>query len=413
LHFSFYKAFMPIYAYESGFRHRHPIQVRFGAGMKFAFVTDTHFGYRRFEQDAFRQGREAILSAARVADFLMLGGDNFDTSLPRMETLSEVTGILREALDIFHSRGIAGVPIYAIHGNHDRRAKGFVHPTALLANAGLLQDFHNRTLIHESNGERTAISGMGSVPEDLARASLLQIACKPEKGAFNIFVVHQSFQEFDVTGNGQYISFDDLPEGYDLYLCGHVHQPCLTGKVLNPGSTVVTQLRADEAGKRGWLLYDTTARKAEFRPIAARELFHSIITFDKAKPGEIRARVEQEAARLSASSPSSLVKIVVKGTLAPGFGTSDLSLPHLGERVFIDNGMNSENLRERIAQIKLSREQKLSARQTGMEILRKKLEGTSFSLGDPEQIFEKLLEGNGSKLLSEIKGKIEKDASTD
>ena len=71
--------------------------------MKVAFVTDMHFGYRRFESDAHKQGREAILSAAREADVLILGGDNFDTSLPRMETLAEVTTILCEALAIFRS----------------------------------------------------------------------------------------------------------------------------------------------------------------------------------------------------------------------------------------------------------------------------------------------------------------------
>ena len=41
-----------------------------------------------------------------------------------------------------------------------------------------------------------------------------------------------------------------------------------------------------------------------------------------------------------------------------------------------------------------------------MEILRKKLEGTIFSLADPEQLFESLLEG---RALEEIKEKIEKD----
>jgi len=392
---SFYKAFMPNQA-----------------RMKLAFVTDTHFGYRRFEEDAYKQGKEAILSAAREADFIILGGDNFDTSLPRMETLAEVTGILREALAIFHSRGIGGVPIYAIHGNHDRRAKGFVHPTELLAHSGLLTLFHNTTITHEHNGEKTAISGMGSVPEDLARAALPQLSCKPVSGAFNVFVVHQSFQEFDLSGNDSLIAFDDLPSGYDLYLCGHVHKPSLTGKVLNPGSTVVTQLRPDEAGARGWLLYDTQARKAEFKPINSRQLHHVVLTFDAAKPDEIRAKVESEARCLLSESPHSLVKIVVKGTLAAGFATADLSLPALGENVFIDNSMNSESLKERIAQIKLSRERKLSAKQQGMEILRSKLKEANFTLADPERTFELLLEGNG-KFLAEVKEKIEKEAASD
>lgn len=373
--------------------------------MKIAFVTDMHFGYRRFEQDAYLQGKEAILAAAREADVLILGGDNFDTSLPRMETIADVTKILREALEIFRSRGIAGVPIFAIHGNHDRRAKGFVHPTDLLCQGGFCMNFHNQTVFYERNGEKTAISGMGSVPEDLAGEALRQIACKPVEGAFNLFVLHQSFQEFDRMKNEQYITFDDLPAGYELYLCGHVHQKNLSSKVLNPGSTVVTQLREDEAGERGWLLYDTAARKAEFKPIKSRQLFHKALEFDHARPDEIRQKVADEARQALAAQPGCLIKIVVKGTLADGFQTSDLKLPSFGDNVFIDNSMNSENLRERIAQIKQAREKKLSSKEMGMQILRQKLEGTSYSLGDAEKVFEQLLEGS---LLAQIKETIER-----
>jgi hypothetical protein len=70
--------------------------------------------------------------------------------------------------------------------------------------------------------------------------------------------------------------------------------------------------------------------------------------------------------------------------------------------------MNSESLRERIGQIKLAREKKLSARSQGMEILRKKLEGTPYSLGDPEEVFESLLEG---KFLEETVRSIEEKAA--
>ncbi len=370
--------------------------------MKIAFVTDMHFGYRRFEADAYAQGREAILAAAREADLLILGGDNFDTPLPKMETIAEVTGILRQALEIFGSRGIAGMPILAIHGNHDRRARGYVHPTELLAQGGFLENFHNRTVVREQNGARIAVSGMGNVPDDMAGESLKQVACKPVADAFNVFVVHQSFQEFERIAHDQFITFDDLPEGYDLYLCGHVHQPSLSGKVLNPGSTVVTQLREDEAGRRGWLLYDTVARKAEFKPIKSRELAWKALEFEGATPEEIRARVSEAAKQLSTGS--NLVKLVVKGTLAQGFQPSDIRLPSFGENVFVDNSLNTDSLRERIAQIKMSREKKLSVRELGMGILRKKLEGTAYSLGDPEKLFEDLVDG---KALGRIKERID------
>ena len=41
-----------------------------------------------------------------------------------------------------------------------------------------------------------------------------------------------------------------------------------------------------------------------------------------------------------------------------------------------------------------------------MALLRQKLEGTSYSLGDPEKLFEELLEGTA---LAGIKEKIEKE----
>lgn len=370
--------------------------------MKIAFVTDTHFGYRRFEQDALRQGREAILAAAAEADLLILGGDNFDTPVPRMETIAEVTGILREAQAIFASRGLHN-NIFAIHGNHDRRAKGFVHPTELLAQGGFLVNFHNRTVEYERHGKKVAISGMGSVPEDLASEALKRIECRPVKGAFNIFVVHQSFQEFERIPHDEYLTFDDLPDGYDLYLCGHVHKPSLSGKVKNPGSTVVTQLREDETGQRGWLLYDIAAKKAQFMPIKSRELVHSVLEFSEAKPDEIRKKVEGEVKKLK--TKGNLLKLAIKGTLASGFNASDLRLQDFGEDVYVDNSLNSENLRERIAQIKAAREKKQSAKEQGMAILREKLEGTAYSLGDPEKLFEELLEGTA---LQRIREKIEK-----
>ena len=379
-----------------------------GATVKIAFVTDCHFGYRRFEQDAYSQGREAILAAAKEADVLILGGDNFDVPLPRMETIAEVTKILREAAEVFASRGITPAPIFAIHGNHDRRAKGFVHPTQLLAQGGFAELFHNKTVEYGRNGEKVAISGMGSVPEDMAVETLKQITCKPVAGAFNVFVVHQSFQEFERIPHEEYLTFDDLPDGYDLYLCGHVHQPSLTGKVLNPGSTVITQLRSDEVGQRGWLLYDTKTKKPEFKPVKSRQLFHKVLEFSEAKPEEVRAAVEKAAREIISQNltPAPVAKIVVKGTLAQGFSSADLRLPQFGDNVYVENGMNSDSLRERIAQIKLSREGKRSSREIGMELLREKLKGTSYSLGDPEKVFEMLIEGD---FLKEIKERIERE----
>jgi hypothetical protein len=183
-----------------------------------------------------------------------------------------------------------------------------------------------------------------------------------------------------------------------------VHKTHLEGRVLNPGSTVVTQLREDEASQRGWLLYDTAGRKFELVPVESRRFVYRKITFANALPDDIRRRVEEESKAITAQEGQAVLqKLVLSGTLAAGFGSADLKLPHLGENVFVDNSINSESLRERISQIKLSREKRKSAKELGLAMLRRKLEGTAYSLGDPELVFEQLLEG---KMLEEIEKKM-------
>jgi DNA repair exonuclease SbcCD nuclease subunit len=147
--------------------------------MKVAFVTDTHFGYAKFEQDAYEQGRAAILDACRKADALVLGGDIFDHRIPRLETLLQACQVLQEAEAILQKKGSAGA-IFGIHGTHERRAKDVLNPFSLLSRMGLVQDVHNRTAVFEKKGEKIAISGLGGIPDDLVKEALGRLECGPE-----------------------------------------------------------------------------------------------------------------------------------------------------------------------------------------------------------------------------------------
>lgn len=371
--------------------------------MKIGFITDTHFGYKRFEKDALVQGREAILAAAEEADLLILGGDNFDAALPKMETLAGVADILQQATTIMKAKGITYMPIVGIHGNHDRRAKGYINPTELLARMGLLEYIHNKTIQRTLGDETVAISGLGNVPDDLAKEALQQFSCKPVPNAFNILVVHQTFQEFEAIEHENYLTFDDLPAGYDLYLCGHSHKPNLTGKLLNPGSTVITQLRKDEIGERGWLLYDTKSKKAEFRQIASREFVWLEYEFSNATPKEVEKKVWEVFN--SYANKNKIVKVVLNGALGAGFQASDIHLPNFAEDFFVENRINSENFRERINEIRKKREQKLSVKDFGIDILKKHLANTNYNLGDPSELFASLVDGTA---FEKIKEQIEK-----
>ncbi len=369
--------------------------------MKIGIVADTHFGYSRFEADALSQGKEAMLSAAGNCDALILAGDIFDTRVPKPETLAEAVRIMR------HVR----VPVFAIHGTHERRSKGMVNPIEMLETAGLLRSVHNKAEIFEKAGEKVAIAGMGGVPDDLAKEALAAIAPKPLAGAFNIFMLHQSFSEY-IFAKSDMLSLDDLPEGFDLYICGHMHKNAvaLDGKFLIPGSTVITQMRPEETGPKGYYIYDTRARKAEFVPINSRPFFFKEMKFEKAGMEQVRKACSEYISEcIKHSKEKPIIRVKLTGSLAPGVAAQDLSLASLSATdsafVQIDNEFEEATLKEKIEKIRNLREKRSSVREIGMEMLRERLKANGARPEDAEGLFSSLSE-DPDALLAEIERKV-------
>lgn len=365
--------------------------------MKVAFVSDTHFGYPRFEADASAQGRAAILDAAQRADILVLGGDIFDHRVPRLETILEVATLLKEAHALLPRNNF--FPIFGIHGTHERRAKDSLNPIALMAKIGLLEDLHNRTItVESSNGdkiERLAFSGMGGLPDDLVSDALSRLSCKPEAGALNFFVFHQTMREFIPVPLDTLASIDDLPKGYDYYLCGHIHarRELMGGKLLLPGSTVMTQMKDEEKAGKGYYIIDTASRSSEFVSIPTRPFDVSELTFEKANPSVVRAAAEKEINALLSRSWSSkpILKIRLIGTLASGVSDLDLNGLEQTEHAFvsIDNQLDGANLAAGIARLKEERFNRATPLELGMALLRENAKSAGLDFRRAEELFER------------------------
>ena len=363
--------------------------------MKVAFVSDTHFGYPRFEEDASAQGRAAILDAAQRADVLVLGGDIFDHRIPKLETILEVAKVLQEAGKKMRERPVPSPCILGIHGTHERRAKDALNPIAMLAQMGLLEDLHNKTIVIEKNNERLAFSGMGGIPDDLVHEALPHLACKPAADAVNFFVFHQTLREFIPVPLDALASVDDLPGGYDYYLCGHIHArgERMGGKLLLSGSTVMTQMKDEEKTVKGYYMIDATARSSEFIPIPTRPFEVSELKFEKAKPSEVREEVEKEIGRLLSKkwADKPVLKIRLIGSLASD--ASDLDLDGLlhGEGAFvsIDNQLEGMNLAAGLAQLKEERMSRATPLELGMAMLRERAGKAGIKPERAQELFEK------------------------
>ncbi|MBI5228793.1 metallophosphoesterase family protein [Candidatus Micrarchaeota archaeon] len=389
--------------------------------MKIAIMSDFHLG---FGEDALEQARFAIRKAIAAADFVILAGDLFDARVPKQETVNEALKLFYESkpdksmlkMKIASEDGekdVSAARFVAIYGTHERRTKGLVNAVQLLDSAGLVINVHARKLIVEKEGEKVAVQGMGGVPEEVAERTLKLMNPLPVERAFNIFIFHQNLRELIPVAE-ESLSAEDLPRGFDIYIDGHIHwaQEIRAGekRIIIPGSTVVTQMKKNETAAKGFFLFDTKKWESEFVSIPSRPFFYSEIEFKEATPEEVEkdVRVKLEELLSSAKGKAALVKLKLKGTLAKGITSSNIDLKTVERdyaetmKLTMDKDFFSEELKEKIDFIKRMREEKKSVKETGLEILKRKLAEKSYSLGKEEELFELLSQGETEAALREI-----------
>jgi len=307
--------------------------------LKIAIVSDMHIGYERFSEDAYNQAKEALERASEIADAIIIPGDVFDKRAPKPEVIAQAINIFREiSKKNWKARVVSSsggeiklhtrVPVVAISGTHERTAFGKENPLSLLGLAGLLVDADESTVIVEKDGERVAIFGLGGLSEEMVKPKLKELDPKPTSGAFNIFMFHQSTYEL-LPFSSDFIHYDDLPKGFDLYVDGHIHsrvEATVHGKkFLIPGSTVLTQLKEGEQEDKGFILFDTVKYTYEFVKIKCRQLVFKTLQFDSAEPKEIRESCEREIDKiLKSSREKPIIRMKLEGTMAKGFNSTNV-----------------------------------------------------------------------------------------
>ena len=372
--------------------------------MKLAILSDFHLGYERFAEDAFEQAQAAVLLASEKADALLLPGDLFDSRIPKPETISQAFSIFRglagkewgARVTEFKARDgrgcVCAAPIIAIHGTHEMRPKGLTNPIALLEAGGFLINAQSATVIIEKGEEKVAISGLGGVPERHAKDALEALAPQPVPGALNIFMFHQSISDF-IPARGELLGTEDLPRGFDLYVCGHVHHSaqatCMGKPLIIPGSTVVTQLKEDEAAEKGFIIFDTKTGGSEFVGIGSRPFIFRELEFDSASPEEVEraARAEIEKILSQGFQKPPIIRLRLKGSMRKGFSASDASIARIPDSysprafVSIDKSLGSGELKDRVERLRSPREGGSSVRELGLELLREKMKSAGLPRG--------------------------------
>ncbi|MGC8648209.1 MAG: DNA repair exonuclease [Candidatus Micrarchaeia archaeon] len=388
--------------------------------MLIAIVSDMHIGFEKFEEDALKQAREALLKAAEIADAIIVPGDVFDRRAPQPHVIADAIKIFREAGNVIDSKSkiegkeggdgklYTSIPIVAISGTHERTAIGSENALALLGLAGILVDTSEARTTIEKDGEKVAVYGLGGISEERVREKLRELNPKPKDGAFNIFMFHQSIYEI-LPFSEDFIHYEDLPEGFDLYVDGHIHSRVdakVHGKqFIIPGSTVLTQLKEGEQDPKGFVLYDTKTKGYKFISINSRRFVVSHIKSEDNTPSEISKMCENELAKiLKEGQDKPIIKLVVEGVLALGYSGADLQLRSMAkkysENAIIDidtSKLENPELKESIEEVRGSKLGGMPIKEKGIEALKSRLKDYGYSGKiDAARLFEMLSE-DGSK----------------
>ena len=200
--------------------------------VRFAHTGDLHIG--SYENDPKKSGLEesAFYSMVdiwveRKIDFAVIAGDLFDSSRPDLSIVDRITKKMR------YVRHKENISIYAVYGSHDYNPGG-KSIIDILVSAGLIDNLFKgkkignklklEFVVDNTTGIKlTGIPGkrMGLESEyykDLDKESL------ENEDGIKIFVFHSGLDELvNKSNDGEHVSINCLPKGFDYYAGGHIH----------------------------------------------------------------------------------------------------------------------------------------------------------------------------------------------
>ncbi|WP_305513881.1 MULTISPECIES: DNA repair exonuclease [unclassified Methanobrevibacter] len=209
--------------------------------MKFAHLADTHLGYRQYglferEKDFYEVFEKVIDKIIEEnVDFVVHSGDLFETARPSpMALLTFQKGLLK-------LKG-AGIPMYAIAGNHDIvMRKGSIPPQVIFKKLGLkVISTINPTYMHGD----ILIAGLPYYPASHAKTLKSKLAELSEKASHHeksILLLHQGIDKY--FGYNYELEIGEIPDNFDYYALGHIHKyvndKCGKGRLVYPGSSEI------------------------------------------------------------------------------------------------------------------------------------------------------------------------------
>lgn len=243
--------------------------------VQFAHISDTHLGYRQFnnesrENDFYEAFNEAIDKIIEEhVDFVIHSGDLFESNRPYPRALKVAQEAIMRLRD-------ANIKFYAIPGNHDLvYRKGAMPPQTVFT------IFDNFVLlgrkIKYAMHDDVFIGGVIYHPKFYVNAlkeDLKIISTEAKSHSKRILIIHQALDRYLPFPGAFELRLEELPTIFNYYAFGHIHQRILEsygdGIIAYAGSTDIW--RMDEIPdykekKKGFYLVDFSKGEPEVQSI--------------------------------------------------------------------------------------------------------------------------------------------------
>ena len=240
--------------------------------MKFAHLADTHLGYRQYglferEKDFYEVFDKVIDKIIEEnVDFVVHSGDLFETARPSpMALLTFQKGLLK-------LKG-AGIPMYAIAGNHDSvMHKGSIPPHVVFKKMGLKVISNiNPTYMHGD----IFIAGLPYYPASHGKALKSKLAELSEKATHHeksILLLHQGIDKY--FSLSYELEIGEIPDNFDYYALGHIHKYVNDaygkGRLVYPGSGEIwktSEIPDYKVNGKGFVVVDLDGSKPQIKRV--------------------------------------------------------------------------------------------------------------------------------------------------
>ena len=249
--------------------------------MLFAHIADCHIGgwkeekLRYLNMECFKETVRVILS--RNVDFVIIAGDLFNTALPQIDYIKEVTAEIKKFKD-------RNIPVYMVAGSHDYSPSGKTM-LDVLEKAGLVInvmkfDENNQlkfTVDPKTNVKLTGMYGKKGGLE-INDYELLDVKPLEMEEGFKIFLFHTAINEFKPKGLEDMPGADSssLPQNFNYYAGGHVHyvfqKEFGKGVLTFPGALFPNNFKELEEWKHGGVYFCNENVEWEYVPIKLKEV---------------------------------------------------------------------------------------------------------------------------------------------